>query len=556
MPLADFYFHMKRSNSLLIYVILALLALSGIGHAQTKISLRDQSSIIDFTNAVFTRPVKTGTTLPAQCTVGDLFFRSNATPGQNLYACVSVNTWTVLAGSASSLPSTSGNDNAVLTVSGGAAAWQQNGGDISGPPNAVRVTKLQNRPVADIAPSPGMALAWNGATSAWEPQTISGGGGGGGSLSIQNDGTVVGSRGTLNWTPGLGLTNMLADTGLAVQIQQSVDTSVIQSRANTQSGQTLYCASASANTANYTCAMAPGLTVYTAGMVVHWRPDVNSVAGAVTLNIDTLGAKPVRRMDGATNPAAGDIVAGQLYWLWYDGAAFRLPAATSSSGGGGGGTTVQKDGPYLQIASSYYLMPGMYEAIKPNAATWADASSGGTWTTLDGGALALTAAAGGGGNWRIRHTSRGAATTITFAVQCLGQGDGSGSGRCAVFLRESASGRLMMVEFARQELSSVRTIRSECWTNATTFSGTGLSNASASALSNSHAYVRFQFAAGNVNFQVSQSGLPGTWMQMGSWSQTACAMAAAPDQAGVATMAANATGSGDTILTLLSFKTE
>lgn len=547
---------MKRSIFLHIYVVLALLALSGIGHAQTKISLRDQSSNIDFTNAVFTRPVKTGTTLPAQCTVGDLFFRSNVTPGQNLYACVSANTWTVLVGSASSsLPSTFGNDNALLTVSSGTAAWQQFGGDISGPPNAVRVTKLQNRTVADIAPSPGMALAWNGATSAWEPQTISGGGGGGGgSLSIQNDGTVVGSRGTLNWTPGLGLTNMLADTGLAVQIQQSVDTSVIQSRANTQSGQTLYCASASATTANYTCAMTPALTAYTSGMVVHWRPDVNSIAGVVTLNINTLGAKPVRRMDGSTNPTVDDIVAGQLYLLWYDGATFRLPGATSSSGGGG--TTVQKDGPYLQVASSFYLMPGMYAATKPNAATWADASSGGTWATLDGGTMALTAAAGSGGNWRIRHSSRGAATTVTFAVQCLAHGDGSGNSRCAVFLRESASGRLMMIEFARQELSNARTVQAGCWTNPTSFSGVGLFNGTVSALSNSNAYVRFQFAAGNVNFQVSQSGLSGTWMQMGSWSQTACAMAGAPDQAGVAAMAANGTGSGDTILTLLSFKTE
>jgi hypothetical protein len=544
---------MKPTNTLLCITILFLCALGDPGYAQTKVSLRDQSSSIDFTNALYTRPVKTGTVLPGQCTVGDLFFRSNATPGQNLFACVAANTWNPLSGS-SSLPGTSGNSGRVLSVSGDTAIWTALDGDVTGTPGASRVTKLQNRAVANIAPATGMALVWNGTTSAWEPQNISGGGGGGGgSLAIQNDGVSVGSRSTLNWTPGLGLTNMLADTGTTVQIQQNVDTSVIQSRANTQSGQTLYCPSNGNNGTSYTCGLSPVLTAYTTGMVVYWRPDVNAIAGPVTLNIDTLGARPVRRSDGTTDPPAGDVVAGQLYALWYDGAVFRLPTASSSTGGG---TTVQKDGPYLQIASAYFLMPGMYQATKPNTFTWADASSGGTWTTLDGGALSLQAPAGGGGVWRIRQVSRGTANTVTYAVQCLAHGDGDGTGRCALFLRESSSGRMMMVEFTRQALSSATTVQSGCWTNATTYSGVGLFNGTASALSNNHIYARFQFTGGNVVFQVSQSGLTGTWMQMGSWSQTACGMSAAPDQAGIAAMAANGTVSGNTVATLLSFRTE
>ena len=48
----------------------------------------------DATGATSTAPVKVGTSLPGTCAVGDLFFKSDATAGQNLYECTAVNTWT------------------------------------------------------------------------------------------------------------------------------------------------------------------------------------------------------------------------------------------------------------------------------------------------------------------------------------------------------------------------------------------------------------------------------------------------------------------------------
>jgi hypothetical protein len=42
-----------------------------------------------------TAPVKIGTSTPATCTVGDLFFKTDAVAGSNLYGCTSTNTWTV-----------------------------------------------------------------------------------------------------------------------------------------------------------------------------------------------------------------------------------------------------------------------------------------------------------------------------------------------------------------------------------------------------------------------------------------------------------------------------
>lgn len=50
----------------------------------------------DTTGAASTS-IKTGTSLPGSCTTGDLFFKSNATAGQNIYECIS-NVWTQQSG--------------------------------------------------------------------------------------------------------------------------------------------------------------------------------------------------------------------------------------------------------------------------------------------------------------------------------------------------------------------------------------------------------------------------------------------------------------------------
>lgn len=56
---------------------------------------RDFRGSVDAGSATRTAPMKTGTILPATCTVGDLFFKTDASAGQNIYACSSTNTWTV-----------------------------------------------------------------------------------------------------------------------------------------------------------------------------------------------------------------------------------------------------------------------------------------------------------------------------------------------------------------------------------------------------------------------------------------------------------------------------
>lgn len=56
------------------------------------------TSTVDFSGATSTKPNKSGTSLPATCSVSETFFKTDATAGQNLYLATATNTWTQVAG--------------------------------------------------------------------------------------------------------------------------------------------------------------------------------------------------------------------------------------------------------------------------------------------------------------------------------------------------------------------------------------------------------------------------------------------------------------------------
>lgn len=473
--------------------------------AQTRVDLSTQSKGIDFQTQPYTKPLKTGASLPSICTPAELFFLSSAPPGSNIYACTAVNSWSPQAPGALSCPtcttnSTAATVNAIMLGGGGqvisalgslgtfgtvlhgnptgaptfgavnlgtdvlgnlgvgnlnggtgassATFWRGDGtwatpagtaaatvthtggaltlnqlmlgagggdakvGDLSGDVTTSGGTATT---LATVNPGPGACgdsthvcvVTTNGkglvmsqtataiAAGGTGTVTHSGGplpvnapvigngagdvavgttlgnttkfvtyagsvptandcakfdsngnlttngaacgtGGGSGAMTIQSSGTAVGTRSILNIMPGAGISTAISDTGSQINLQQTIDSAVVQTRANEQSGQTLLCSSASASGSTYTCSMSPVLTAYTKGMTVNWQPDLNGVGASTTLNIDTLGAKPVKLSDGITNPGASDIVAGRLYTLWFDGANFRMPAGGVTVSGSGG----------------------------------------------------------------------------------------------------------------------------------------------------------------------------------------------------------------------------
>ncbi|HEY3936883.1 MAG TPA: hypothetical protein VGL97_05610, partial [Bryobacteraceae bacterium] len=85
-------FHDCLRTASRIGLISAALVLASNGQI-TQINLGTQGRNVDFTNALWTRPVKTGASLPATCSSGDLFFNTSAPSGTNLYGCPTANNW-------------------------------------------------------------------------------------------------------------------------------------------------------------------------------------------------------------------------------------------------------------------------------------------------------------------------------------------------------------------------------------------------------------------------------------------------------------------------------
>src|SRR5579872_459992 len=75
-----------------------LLALALTAEAQTQIDLRTQARSVDFSAAAWTKPLKTGTALPATCATGEVFFQTTAPAGMNFFACTAPNTWIAQGG--------------------------------------------------------------------------------------------------------------------------------------------------------------------------------------------------------------------------------------------------------------------------------------------------------------------------------------------------------------------------------------------------------------------------------------------------------------------------
>jgi hypothetical protein len=140
-----------------------------MAQAQTLIDLRTQSKSVDFSAAASTKPLQMGSSLPATCVVGQVFFLNSAPLGGSIYACNPTNAWSVQG-----LVVPPGSANEVASSNGTSVLWVALNGDISGPPNSVSVMGIQNRPVAAAPPANGQALVWNSANSNWQPGTVTG----------------------------------------------------------------------------------------------------------------------------------------------------------------------------------------------------------------------------------------------------------------------------------------------------------------------------------------------------------------------------------------------
>jgi microcystin-dependent protein len=82
-----------------------------------------------------------------------------------------------------------------------------------------------------------------------------------------------------------------------------------------------YAADAGSND-TYVITLTPAPTSYTTGMMIRFKPNTRNT-GACTINVNGLGNKSIKK-EGTLDPADGDLEAGQIYNLVYDGTNFQL----------------------------------------------------------------------------------------------------------------------------------------------------------------------------------------------------------------------------------------
>lgn len=74
----------------------------------------------------------------------------------------------------------------------------------------------------------------------------------------------------------------------------------------------------------------PAISAYVAGMMFRLKANF-TITGASTLNISGLGVIAIKKLDGATALASGDIISGQEFVVVYDGTNFQMVSPGSNS---------------------------------------------------------------------------------------------------------------------------------------------------------------------------------------------------------------------------------
>ena len=226
---------------------------------QTQLNLATQSKNADFSTFPFTKTVQVGAGVPATCQIGQLFFQSNVTAGQNLLGCTSANTWSTLGGAGSSysfLPP--------LTFNGGTVSISQATNSTNGYLSSSDWNTFNSKQSA-------LTFTGNGTKVATSTGTLLTNH----CVKIDLNGNLVDSGAACGAGP-LSSTTQLANylvtqSGGTLIIQAGVQASVFPSGTGTDvgyiyiQGGTLYCADNSVTLAATSCTSATGITSFPAG---------------------------------------------------------------------------------------------------------------------------------------------------------------------------------------------------------------------------------------------------------------------------------------------------
>lgn len=149
-------------------------------------------------------------------------------------------------------------------------------------------------------------------------------------------------------------------------------------------------------------ATATGGTIESPSAVRHHvfrRLNSNTHSGTSTLNVNTLGAKTIKKLDGATNLSAGDIVNGQIVVVQYDGTNFQMLS------------------PVAVVATQQYYDKTVYAAATDSATIGASSTAQANFATHAITVPLNTLIAGVGYEFECGIATNWISGNITFAVR-------------------------------------------------------------------------------------------------------------------------------------------
>ena len=280
------------------FLVMALMGLTAA--AQTQVDLATQAKRVDFSKASSTKPLQTGTPLPSACAVGQMFFKTDAPAGANLYACTATNTWSVQGG---------------IT---GSDCWA----------DASSQTLRCQDPSGNVYAV--VKTASSGTANQWVD--------------------YIGSSGAPHTSqPTAAGVGAVADPGSnGIPYRSGAGTATVAG-ADQLSGP-FFCQDAGASSA-YSCNLTPAMAGYTVGTTYWFRANtVNS--GSATLNLNGLGAKTIVKQANQTL-TANDIRAGQWVMVTYDGVNLQMQSQTGNASGGSVSTVFGRAGAVTAQTGDY-----------------------------------------------------------------------------------------------------------------------------------------------------------------------------------------------------------
>lgn len=288
--------------------------------AQTQLDLGRQSQKMAFDNANPTQPVRTAYSLPVRCTPGDMVLLAEEQPTGGFYLCKQTDQWQSQY-IPWILPKLSG---AILTGWRDAGRWLFPGGDVTAALGTMSVQKLRGLGLNASSPSSGDTLYWDGAQWSTRPA-----GSAGGFLTVNSGTRQIGQSGVLNFrASGAGLKMTATAVTNGISLNYAMDDSYVLTVEGRRKQTDLFCsATATAPGAEFSCTFPRPWRNLAAGAVLYLLPAVDAVPGmdgGISLQLDQLVAAPLADAAGGTALPSGEVKAGELRPIWYDGAKLRL----------------------------------------------------------------------------------------------------------------------------------------------------------------------------------------------------------------------------------------